>query len=314
MSTLYLDKSGVQLDVSGAVMIMREEGKKTGSLPLAQIERIFLRGDVGLSAKVLARFGELDIGLVLLAGWQSKPTLFLPRAHADAQRRLRQAQHYANPAYRTEEIKVLLSDKIHSQIQVLEKSAVDNESVRYQVEHALRFLYAMPERLAGLKDIQALLGWEGATANAYFKALISLFPEWAGFQKRTRRPPNDPVNALMSLAYTLIHAEAVLALHGAGLDPDIGMLHSISYGRASMACDQMEPCRALIDLWLIEQFQTNQFSLSDFSTTDGACQLQKDARMRFYRLWETAVPAWRTQLRTRISELNNRMEQRLCVI
>lgn len=293
---------------------MREDGKKTGSLPLGQIERIFLRGDIELSAKVLARFGELEIGLVLLAGWQSKPTLFLPRAHADAQRRLRQSQHYANPAFRTEEIKVLLSDKIRSQIKVLETSLIENESTRYHTEHALRFLHPMYARLAELDDIQTLLGWEGATANAYFKALVPHFPEWTGFEKRTRRPPNDPVNALMSLAYTLIQAEAVLALHGAGLDPDIGMLHSVSYGRASMACDQMEPCRALIDYWLLEQFQKNQFTSADFSTTDGACQIQKDARMRFYRLWEAVVPAWRTLLRTRISELNKRMEQRPCVI
>lgn len=68
MTTLYIDKKGLQLDVDGAAIILREQGKKVGTLPLGPVQRIFMRGEVSLPARLLAKLGELGIGLVLLAG------------------------------------------------------------------------------------------------------------------------------------------------------------------------------------------------------------------------------------------------------
>lgn len=314
MTTLYIDKKGLQLDVEGAAIILREQGKKVGTVPLGPVERIFMRGDVSLPARLLAKLGELGIGLVLLAGWQSKPTLFLPRAHHDARRRLRQAQHYTRPIYRLEEARLLLSTKLEAQISQLDASLAQNPEQRYPLHHALRQLHAMGATLAQQADISALLGWEGAAAHIYYQALGATFPVWTGFNGRNRRPPRDPVNVLLSLAYTLLHAEAVLAIYGVGLDPDIGMLHSLSIGRESLACDQIEPLRPLVDRWMASQLWQGVFTESDFSTDETGCHFEKAARMRFYAAWEEAMPAWRSQLQEQAHALLARMEQRSCAV
>lgn len=314
MTTLYIDKKGLQLDVEGAAIILREQGTKVGTVPLGPVQRIFMRGDVSLPARLLAKLGELGIGLVLLSGWQSKPTLFLPRAHHDARHRLRQAQHYARPAYRQEEAQVLLASKLEAQINELEASLAQNPALRYPLLHALRELRAMRTTLAQQADLAAMLGWEGAAAHIYYRALGATFPEWAGFNGRNRRPPRDPVNVLLSLSYTLLHAEAVLALHAAGLDPDIGMLHALSIGRESLACDQIEPLRPQVDRWVASQLWQEMFTANDFNTDDNGCHFDKTARMRFYAAWEKAMPAWRTRLQEQARNLLARLAQRPCVV
>jgi len=90
----------------------------------------------------------------------------------------------------------------------------------------------------------SLRGLEGAGASAYFEGFADLLPDRLKFSGRNHRPPRDPVNAMLSLGYTLLHAEAVLALYGAGLDPFIGFHHGLDFGRESLACALVEPLRA----------------------------------------------------------------------
>jgi CRISPR-associated protein Cas1 len=312
MTTLYIDKKGLALDMQGAALILREQGVKVGSIPLGPVQRIFLRGDVTLPARLLAKLGELGIGLVLLAGWQSKPTLFLPRAHHDANHRLAQYHHYQQASYRLEESRVILLAKIAAQMTLLETSMEQLPNARYPLHHALQHLQAMVPTLATLTEQASLLGWEGASAQIYFQGLAAVFPQWAGFTGRNRRPPRDPANAMMSLAYTLLHAEAVLAIYGVGLDPDIGMLHATSFGRESLACDQIEPLRSVIDGWIAEHMRKETFTADDFSSSDAGCLLGKAGRMRFYAAWEEDMPVWREQLNAQCRQLLARMEQRPC--
>jgi CRISPR-associated protein Cas1 len=314
MTSLYIDKKGLALDVQGSALILRELGVKVASVPLGPVQRIFLRGEVSLPARLLAKLGELGIGLVLLAGWQSKPTLFLPRAHHDAQRRLRQYHHYLQPGYLMDEARHVLRAKLEAQISTLENAMQQLPQARYPLHHALQQLHAMYLTLPDGNEHASLLGWEGAAAKIYFLGLAALFPEWAGFQGRNRRPPRDPANAMMSLAYTLLHAEAVLAAYGVGLDPDIGMLHAVSIGRASLACDQIEALRPLIDSWIAAHMRQETFTSDDFSVSPEGCLLGKAGRMRFYAAWEQSMPVWREQLRTQCQQLGIRMEQRACSI
>ena len=314
MTSLYIDKKGLELDVQGNALIMREQGVKVGSLPLTPVERIFLRGEVSIPARLLAKLGELGIGLVFLAGWQSKPTLFLPRAHHDAQRRLRQYHHYLQLNYRLLEARHVLLIKLQEQIYVLENGMQQLPQSRYVLHHAVKQLSAMTHTLPDNSDHSSLLGWEGAAAKIYFQGLAALFPEWAGFHGRNRRPPRDPANAMMSLAYTLLHAEAVLAAYGAGLDPDIGMLHSVTIGRESLACDQIESLRPVVDGWIATAMRQEIFRAEDFSNNTEGCLLGKAGRMRFYTEWEKSMPAWRERLRTQCQQLRQRMEHVTCAI
>jgi CRISPR-associated protein Cas1 len=153
---------------------------------------------------------------------------------------------------------------------------------------------AMLEGSAGLNTVRGL---EGAAAAAYFAALATVFPPALNFTGRNRRPPRDPVNACLSLGYTLLHFEAVRACHGAGLDPLLGFFHDPAYGRESLACDLIEPLRPRLDAWVWGLFRNRLLRAEQFVTDKGACLLNKSGRQVFYASYEVFVPKLRRYLR-----------------
>ena len=146
-------------------------------------------------------------------------------------------------------------------------------------------------------------GLEGAAAAAYFQGLAELLPERLHFSGRNRRPPRDPFNAVLSLGYTLLHGEAVIALYGAGFDPFIGFYHALDFGRESLACDIVEPLRAEVDRFAMRLFRSERLRPEDFTSVDGACLLGKAGRGRFYVEWESAAETLRRRLDQSIADV-----------
>lgn len=145
--------------------------------------------------------------------------------------------------------------------------------------------------------VETLRGIEGAAALAYFSAFTRLFAPELKFTQRNRRPPRDPVNAVLSLAYTMLHHEAVRACQIAGLDPIIGYYHELSYGRESLACDLIEPLRPAVDDWTWQQFRERNLRADHFSREGDGCLLGKAGRMRFYPAFERFTRPHRRLLR-----------------
>jgi CRISPR-associated protein Cas1 len=111
------------------------------------------------------------------------------------------------------------------------------------------------------------------------------------------------VNAVLSLTYTLLHAEAVIALYGAGLDPFIGFYHALDFGRESLACDVVEALRPEADRLVLRLFRSETLRFEDFSQTDGGCLLGKAGRSRYYAEWETAAETLRRSLTEAIADV-----------
>jgi CRISPR-associated protein Cas1 len=128
---------------------------------------------------------------------------------------------------------------------------------------------------------------EGAAAAAYFQAFFQAFAPSLNVHQRKRRPPPDPVNAMLSLSYALLTSLAVQALWRTGLDPAIGFLHSLAHGRPALACDLIEPRRAEVDLWVQAQFRDRHLRAESFGHDgSGACLLGKAGRAHFYPAWD----------------------------
>jgi CRISPR-associated protein Cas1 len=138
---------------------------------------------------------------------------------------------------------------------------------------------------------------DGAGAAAYFGAYCGLFPPELEFRGRNRRPPRDPVNAVLSLGYTLLHAEAVRACYASGLDPIIGYYHQLDFGRESLASDLIEPLRPLVDDWVWQAFRERRLRADHFTRDADACLLGKAGRQIFYGTWECFVRPQRRLLR-----------------
>jgi CRISPR-associated protein Cas1 len=145
--------------------------------------------------------------------------------------------------------------------------------------------------------VDALRGIEGAAAAAYFGGYTRLFAPALGFSARNRRPPRDPVNAVLSLAYTLLHYDAVRACQIAGLDPIIGFYHRLDFGRESLASDLIEPLRPAVDAWVWTRFREQRLRPEHFEQRADACLLGKAGRGHFYAGWEAFARPRRRLLR-----------------
>jgi CRISPR-associated protein Cas1 len=220
-------------------------------------------------------------------------------SHNDGARRIGQYRRYDDPIWRRDWSHRLVRGKLKGQTRLLQRALAERPDQRREITHALTQLTAARTRIAAEPElgIERLRGIEGAAAAAYFGALVHLFPDGLDFTGRNRRPPRDPVNAALSLGYTLLHFEAVRACHWAGLDPIIGYFHELDFGRESLASDLIEPQRPRVDAWVWEQFRTRNLRADHFTREGDACLLGKTGRQHFYRDFEPFMRPLRRLLR-----------------
>lgn len=286
MTTLYIDRKNVRLDSDAEALVMYDGANRVGTVPIAPLQRVILRGQVTLNSSLLGKLGNHGVGLIFLSGRKAEPSLFLPRAHNDATRRIAQYKAATHPQTCLEISRHVVRGKLSGQIRFLRERLESRLDARYEVNRAIQGLAAMHEQVGQKAQVAELRGLEGAAANFYFSALAALAPESLKFHGRNRRPPRDPLNAVLSLGYTLLHAEAVLGAHALGLDPYIGFYHAPAFGRESLASDLVEFLRAEVDAWALAQFAKQELRADDFSTTQEGCFLGKAGRSRFYMNWE----------------------------
>ena len=309
MSSLYIDRKGTELKLSGEALVCYENGERVGTIPLAPIERIYLKSDVTVQASLLAKLGEKGIGIIFLAGRKNEPTLFLAQPHNDAFRRLSQYELAKNEPFCLAFAKKLMLLKLVTQKNWLWQASNARLDKKTLLSAKAVELDELIAKVNAQTNLASLRGIEGRAASVYFTALSLYLPPALRFQGRNRRPPRDPFNAVLSLTYTLIHSEAVLASYGAGLDPYIGFYHALDFGRESLACDLIEPLRPLIDNWCLGLFRQNILREEYFSTTQEGCFLGKTGRVQFYKAYELAVTNWRKMLTENSQDIVNLIKQ-----
>ncbi len=295
MSTLYIDRQGSQLSIqTGVLHISTPDGKANRSLPVKYIDRVVLRTDTQLSSKVLCSLAENGVNLIALGGRGGQQVAQISgAAHNDARRRWQQVLALSQPAACVQLARGIIQTKVKRQRATLAHIADQRPDLRKPLHDGQQRLHRILDTLHTTeKDnnthtLNQLRGLEGAAAAMYFDAYFCAFAPALGATGRNRRPPRDPVNAVLSLSYTLLYAQANGACWAAGLDPALGALHTLSHGRAALACDLMEPYRPQIDLWVWQQFREGQLREEHFGRDgSGACLLGKAGRSHFYAAWE----------------------------
>jgi CRISPR-associated protein Cas1 len=303
MSTLYVDRKNVRLDSDGEALVFYENGERIGTVPLAPLQRVFIRGNVTVDTTLLGKLGSHGIGVVILSGRKAEPSLFLPRPHNDATRRLAQFRAATDVVRCLAISRQIVRGKLAAQLAFLKSKLESRPDARYEISRALRGLGGMMDQVARMPSVVELRGLEGASANLYFSALAALVPSSLNFHGRNRRPPRDPLNAVLSLGYTLLHAEAILAAHGVGLDPWVGFYHAPAFGRESLASDLVEVERSRVDAWALGLFNRQDLRVEDFSSNADGCFLGKAGRTRFYQAWEPMAENLRKALDAQACDL-----------
>lgn len=308
MTTLYIDRKNIRLDHDAEALVMYDGAERIGTVPIGPLQRVILRGNVLLDSGLLGKLGSHGIGVIFLSGRKAEPSLFLPRAHNDATRRIAQYKAATDPGACLRISRHIVRGKLAAHIRFLRERLESRHDVRYELTHALKGLAAMHEQINSKENIAELRGLEGAAANFHFSALAALAPASVKFHGRNRRPPRDPLNAVLSLGYTLLHAEAVLGAHALGLDPYIGFYHAPAFGRESLASDLVEFLRAEVDAWALAQFNKQTLRAENFSTTQEGCFLGKAGREHFYTAWEPLAENLRHSLERHAREIVGMIE------
>jgi len=302
MSTLYIDRQGSQLSVqSGVLHITTPNSEADRRLPLKYLDRIILRAETQLSSNLLCALTEGDVNLIALGGrGGQKIAQITGTPHNDARRRWQQVLSLSQPKNCAQLAHGIILSKVKRQRATLACIAQNRPDIRKPLFDGQKRLDRILHTLqtgASTHTLEQLRGLEGAAAAMYFDGYFSAFAPALCATGRNRRPPRDPVNALLSLSYTLLYAQATTACWAAGLDPALGALHTLSYGRAALACDLMEPYRPLVDLWVWHQFRQGLLRTEHFGHDGaGACLLNKAGRSHFYAAWELQAHQYQRSL------------------
>lgn len=303
MRTLYLDRKNAELALDAGSILIRLPGEHPARVPLVGLERVIVKGEAKVSTALLAALHAADVGLLVLSGRRAEPTAtLLGRPHADVRLRLAQFEAAREPAQRLAFARPLVLAKLDAQMRLLARALKARPDLRFPLTSGLEALAARKEA-ALHADLPALLGCEGAAAAAYFEAFSKLFPPALGMQGRNRRPPRDPVNAALSLGYTLATFAAVRALAHVGLDPLLGFLHAPAFGRPALACDLVEPIRAHIDEFVWRLFAERRLRAEHFRSDHTGCLMAKSGREIFYAAFEEELAALPRLLRQMASGL-----------
>ena len=296
MSSLFVDRKNIDVRMDAGALTFYENDVRVGTVPAAPLDRVVFKGSATLSTKVLGELGQHGIGVIVLTGYKNEPTIFFPSPHNDARRRIAQCVLSLDAEYRRLFAVDVIREKVAGQVLLIDDLAKSHPQPGMEFERCRQWLHQDYTRIDAKTTMEELRGIEGHAATAYFQAIAAILPESLCFSKRARRPPTDPFNVILSLTYTLFIAESALAIYKAGLDPFVGFLHTVDFGRTSFACDLVEVCRPQADRFAIELFHSKTLRPEDFSTTAKGCLLGKAGRTRYYPAYEAAADAWRSQM------------------
>ena len=285
LNTLYVttEDSYLRLDNDTLRVEVDRETKLRG--PLHHLTAVVCFGHISLSAPLMHRLAEEGLALVLLDGNGRFKARLEGAVSGNVLLRQAQFQRVTNPAFTLDMARACVAGKIKNTRQVLQRGAreskVEEEAkiLTRRADDLAASLRALPEA----KDLDSLRGIEGEAARQYFSGLNLLVrpDQRAAFQMdgRTRRPPRDRFNALLSFLYAMWMNDCRSALEAAGLDPQVGFLHALRPGRAALALDLMEEFRPWADRLALSLINRGQVAADDFVVREGGgVSLEPDGR------------------------------------
>lgn len=300
---MYLDRTGSEMSLESGVLVIRS-GEDRQMVPVALLERLVIAAKIRLDTMLLSRLAAQGVTVLLLDPRRLEHRAqVLGAGHNDAQVRLAQYRASAIDAVRLGWAREWIAAKLRRHLGLLTEVASVRPDLSYDLQAAIRRLDALAASLEAVKDLATLRGLEGSASQVFFGAFRTLFAPSLGFTGRQRRPPPDPVNAVLSLAYTLLHARAVQAAWAVGLDPQVGFYHEPAWGRESLACDLIEPWRPCVDKWVYSWFRDRWLLADHFKYQAGGCFLDKAGRSRFFAAFEQNIAPVQRALRRQCRNL-----------
>jgi CRISPR-associated protein Cas1 len=282
MNTIYITDHGVSLKKKSERLAIKKQGKIIEEIPLFDVKRVLVFGNNQISTDLLRFLSEKGIEVSFLSIRHRFQFRLVSETSKNIYLRMSQHRNYDNMDFRKTWAQQIVAAKIRNQKNVLLRIQSKREQVNIQAH--IEKLDICMSKLEAFDKIEEIMGLEGHAASTYYAAFGQLILKEFTFTKRQYYPPPDPVNAMLSFGYMLICNELSALLEAAGFDIFLGFLHSVKYGRASLATDLMEEFRSpvvdrlvlyLINLGVVHE---NQFQ----SGPDGRGMIMNDTAKNSY--------------------------------
>lgn len=291
MSVLYLKEQGAYVQKSGERLVVTKSGQILLDIPVFQVDNIAVIGNVQVTTQALHMLMQNGVDVSYfsrsgkylgLAADESAKNIFL---------RFEQYKCFMDESRRMGIARTIVDGKIQNQIEMIRHHAWTGSDYDWQAD--IDRLEQIRSTIPGRMDSHELMGTEGVCSQIYFGAFGKMLScnyrkESHAFRGRNRRPPRDPVNVILSLAYTFLTREICGLLEAESFEPYLGFLHGIRYGRKSLALDLIEEFRQpVIDRLVLLLFNKQMISMYDFEDgEDGRVILNEDGYRKFCKEYE----------------------------
>lgn len=290
LNTLYVTREDTWLSLDGESVVISQNKEKLLRVPLVNLEAIQTFGwNIGASPQLMGHCAEKGIHIAFC---NPNGKLYCHVSGITAGNVLLRRRQYRMADSPEQSIRIareMVAAKILNARTVLQRAARDYPKLETPFRHTVRELAQSVKAARAEESAPRLLGIEGNAADMYFSAFPGLIT--AGgfvFNNRNRRPPRDPVNALLSFLYAILASDCKSALEAVGLDSFVGFYHKDRPGRAGLALDLMEEFRApLADRVALTLINRGQLTAADFHTDEaGSVRLEDEPRRLVLRTWQ----------------------------
>lgn len=286
LNTLFITSEPSYVRLEGSTLCVEVDGEKKLQVPLHHLNAVVCFGDVMLTPAIMRRCADDGRSLVLLDRYGNFKARLEGVVSGNVLLRLAQHRWASDDKKQISMAQSFLVGKLRNSRQLLLRATRDTreESVAGVLERCCDLIAQGVRKLENADNMDQIRGIEGDAAKNYFGCMKFLIRadrrESFGMKDRSRRPPLDKINALLSFLYTILLNDCKSSLEGVGLDPQIGFLHAVRPGRAALALDLMEELRSVLaDRLVVSLVNLGQVGESDFEErTGGAVYLNDTGR------------------------------------
>lgn len=287
MPTLYVTTPGARVEKEYRRLIVAKDDELLFRIPLFRVDQIVLVGSVGVTTPAMQALLRNGTGLTLISRSGKLLGRLVPPSLKNIALRQKQYRRGEDPAFCLAVSKAFITGKVRNAGVVVSRLRRRGWGIDQTISDKL---HQIRRKIRNADDLASLRGLEGRAARLYFLAFRQSLQEDWDFGSRSHHPPKDGVNALLGLAYTLLHENMITALEVAGLDPYEGYLHADKYGRPALALDLMEEFRHIIADSVVMRLINRRMLKPDDLDRDGKrYRLRQHALAKFFQAYQHRI-------------------------
>lgn len=285
MSTVYITEPNVVVRLSSRTLILTKGKEKLAQLPMIRLDNIVIFGSAQLTSQAMAELLEEGIDVSFLSQNGKLRGRLTSAFSKNVLLRVAQYERYLDDEFQINLARVIVKAKLRNSMRIIKRFIHNHQDVDFRPQ--LETIQNTVKNLDAQNSVAELMGCEGIATAAYFKAFGKMFLKEFTFETRSRRPPKDPVNALLSFGYTLLTNEILSLIIAHGMDPHIGFLHGIVYGRPSLALDIVEEFRhPVVDRFVLRLINNGQLVQEDFKDYKNGIYLTEQGKKKFFKSYD----------------------------